>query len=170
MLKGGAVRRATALVTGGALLLTGVALLVLPGPGLLLVLAGLLALSREFPGVRRYVDPVRDRALRAADDSVASPLRLAASVLAGAGLLAAGVTWGLRPRLPFGGWATGSGLILSGLVLLGLLLWSLDRARQARRAPTPATPPSRLGSGSGSEDTDHAVHGRPPNGAPPGDV
>ncbi|MGW4550300.1 PGPGW domain-containing protein [Streptomyces violaceorubidus] len=129
MHKSNAVRRAAALVGGGALLLTGVALLVLPGPGLLLVLAGLVVLSRQFPVFARYVDPVRERALRAAEDSVSSPLRIAASVLAGAGLLAAGLTWGLRPRLPFGGWATGAGLLLSGVVLLALLVWSHRRAR-----------------------------------------
>ncbi len=138
MRKGNAVSRAAALVGGGALLLTGVALLVLPGPGLLLVLAGLLVLSRQFPVFGRYVDPVRARALRAAEDSVSSPLRLAASVLAGAGLLAAGLTWGLRPRLPFGGWATGGGLVLSGLVLLALLAWSHRRARPSRPAASRA--------------------------------
>ncbi|MFJ7495153.1 PGPGW domain-containing protein [Streptomyces sp. NPDC097727] len=132
------VSRAAALVGGGALLLAGVALLVLPGPGLLLVLAGLLVLSRQFPVFGRYVDPVRERALRAAEDSVSSPLRLAASVLAGAGFLAAGLTWGLRPGLPFGGWATGTGLFLSGLVLLALLAWSHRRARSARLAAVSA--------------------------------
>ncbi|MFJ3672462.1 PGPGW domain-containing protein [Streptomyces sp. NPDC090106] len=130
--KSNAARRALVLVAGGALLVTGVALLVLPGPGLLLVLAGLLVLSREFPFFARYVDPVRDRALRAAADSVASPLRLAVSALAGVGLIAAGLVWGLRPRLPFGGWAAGTGLMLSGLILLALLVWSHRRARRTR--------------------------------------
>jgi hypothetical protein len=47
---------------------------VLPGPGLLLVLAGLIVLAAEFPALERYVDPVRDPAMKAAEDSVSSPL------------------------------------------------------------------------------------------------
>lgn len=124
MSNGNPVKRAAVLVGGGALLVIGIALLVLPGPGLLLVLAGLLVLSSEFPAVARYVDPVRVRAMRAAEESVSSPLRIAASALAAAALAAAGVIWGLLPDLPFGGWATGSGLILSGLILAALLVWS----------------------------------------------
>ncbi|WP_399896120.1 PGPGW domain-containing protein [Streptomyces sp. BBFR51] len=129
MSKGNAVSRAAAIVAGGALLLAGVALLVLPGPGLLLVLAGLLVLSRPFPSLTRYVDPVQRRALRAAADSVSSPLRIAASVLTGAALMTAGLVWGFEPRLPFGGWATGAGLILSSLILLALLAWSYRGSR-----------------------------------------
>jgi hypothetical protein len=124
---GNPAKRAAVLVAGGALLVIGIALLVLPGPGLLLVLAGLLVLSSEFPALARYVDPVRVRAMRAAEESVSSPLRIAGSALAAAALLAAGVVWGLVPGLPFGGWATGSGLILSGVVLAALLVWSHRR-------------------------------------------
>ncbi|GAA3465050.1 hypothetical protein GCM10018963_70630 [Saccharothrix longispora] len=123
------MKKVGVVVAGGALLVVGVLLLVLPGPGLLLVLAGLVVLASEFPALERYVDPVRDRAMKAAEDSVASPLRLAGSVLAGLLLIAAGVVWGLVESLPFGGWSTGSSLVLSGLVLLGLLVWSYRRVR-----------------------------------------
>jgi hypothetical protein len=119
-----AAKRGAVLVGGGVLVLVGIVLLVLPGPGLLLVLAGLLVLSNEFPAVDRYVDPVRDRALQAAEESVSSPLRITGSVLAGLALIGAGVLWGLVPTLPLGGWATGSSLILSGIVLLVLLGYS----------------------------------------------
>ncbi|HWM03855.1 MAG TPA: PGPGW domain-containing protein [Actinophytocola sp.] len=128
------VKRVTLAVVGGIVVLVGVALLVLPGPGLLLVLAGLLILASEFPALERYVDPVRDRAMKAAEDSVSSPLRIAGSVLAGLGLLAAGVVWGLMPDLPFGGWSAGSSLILSGIILFALLIWSYRRVRSRREA------------------------------------
>jgi hypothetical protein len=135
MAAGKTVKRATYAVLGVVVLLVGVALLVLPGPGLLLVLAGLLILASEFPAVERFVDPVRDRAMKAAEDSVASPWRIAGSVLAGLGLLAAGVLWGLRipSWLPLAGWSTGSSLILSGIVLFALLWWSYRRVRSRRR-------------------------------------
>jgi hypothetical protein len=120
------------LVGGGAVLLAGVALLVLPGPGLLLVLAGLLILAREFPAVDRYVEPVRERAIQAAEESVTSWWRLAGSILTGLGLIAAGVAWGIVDELPFSGWSTGSGLILSGFILFGLLYWSHLRVKGHR--------------------------------------
>jgi Putative transmembrane protein (PGPGW). len=112
--------------------LVGIVLLILPGPGLLLVLGGLVVLAGEFPAVERFVDPVRDRAMLAAEESVSSPLRVTGSVLAGLALIAAGVVWGLVPTLPLGGWATGSSLILSGLVLLALLIYSYRRVQERR--------------------------------------
>ncbi|MFE7749788.1 PGPGW domain-containing protein [Streptomyces sp. NPDC057428] len=119
-------------MAGAALLILGIALLVLPGPGLLLILAGLLVLADQFPAVARYVDPVRERAMRAAKESVASPLRIAGSALTAAVLLAAGLVWGLMPELPFGGWPTGAGLILSGLILVALLVYSYRTTRTDR--------------------------------------
>ncbi|MEV4004211.1 PGPGW domain-containing protein [Actinomadura sp. NPDC049753] len=130
---GRSTRQGLVIIAGGAVLLAGVALLVLPGPGLLLVLAGLLILSREFPAVNRYVEPVRERAIQAAEESVTSWWRLTGSVLTGLALFGAGVAWGLVEELPLSGWSTGSGLILSGFILFGLLFWSWRRVR-ARRA------------------------------------
>ncbi len=135
MAAGRQVKRVTIAVAGGVVLLVGVALLVLPGPGLLLVLAGLLILANEFPAVERYIDPIQDRAMKAAEESVSSPLRIAGSVLAGLALIAAGVIEGLRlfPWLPLPGWSTGSSLILSGIVLFALLGWSYRRVSARRR-------------------------------------
>ncbi|SEQ95226.1 Putative transmembrane protein (PGPGW) [Lentzea xinjiangensis] len=129
------MKRVGVIVLGAVLLLVGVALLVLPGPGLLLVLAGLVTLTSEFPDLKRYVDPVRARAMKAAEDSVASPLRIAMSVAAGLALIAAGVAWGVLRWLPLAGWSTGTSLILSGLVLLGLLAWSYRNVRARSGAP-----------------------------------
>jgi membrane protein implicated in regulation of membrane protease activity len=134
-------KRMAVLVAGGAVLVVGVVLLVLPGPGLLLVLAGLIILATEFPAVEKYVDPVQDRAMKAAEESVSSPLRITGSVLAGLALIAAGVVWGLVPALPLGGWATGSSLMLSGVVLLALLVYSYRRVR-SRRAGSRSSEPA----------------------------
>ena len=122
-------------VLGATLLLVGIALLVLPGPGLLLVLSGLITLSRAFPRLERFVGPVRERAMKAAEDSVASRWRLAGSILVGLALIAAGIVWGLLPDLPFSGWATGSSVILSGFILFALLIYShrqVSRRRDSR--------------------------------------
>ncbi|MEQ0562205.1 PGPGW domain-containing protein [Amycolatopsis sp. NEAU-NG30] len=127
-------KRVLIATAGAVLLVVGVLLLVLPGPGLLLVLAGLLVLASEFPALERYVDPVRDRAMKAAEDSVSSPWRIAGSVLAGLALLAAGIVWGLVRSLPFSGWSTGSSLILSSVILFALLGWSYRRVKSRRKA------------------------------------
>lgn len=126
MTTGSRAKRVTLAVAGGVVLLVGVALLVLPGPGLLLVFAGLAMLASQFPKLDRHVDAVRDKAMKAARESVSSPLRIVGSVLCGLALIAAGILWGLRvfPWLPFPGWGTGSSLILSGILLLGMLGWS----------------------------------------------
>ena len=129
-------KRLTVLVGGGLLVLIGIVLLVLPGPGLLLVLGGLLVLSSEFPAVNKYIGPIQHRAMDAMEQSVSSPLRLTGSILAGIALIAAGVVWGLVKTLPLGGWPTGSSLILSGLVLLGLLVYSYRRVREKRASST----------------------------------
>ena len=117
---------------GGVLLISGVALLVLPGPGLLLVLAGLLVLATAFPAAQRFVRPVRERARKAAEASVSTRLRLAFSVRTGVALIATGVVWWLVPTLPLGGWPTGSSLILSGIILLALLVVSYRRVNGRR--------------------------------------
>jgi Putative transmembrane protein (PGPGW) len=122
-------------VAGGLLVIAGVALLVLPGPGLLLVLGGLLLLANAFPAVQRFVDPVERRAMQAMEESVCSRLRLFFSVDTGLVLIAAGVVWGLFPTLPLGGWTTGVSLILSGLILLGLLVVSYRHVTKRRRTP-----------------------------------
>jgi len=119
-------------VLGAVLLIAGAALLVLPGPGLLLVLAGLLVLAHAFPAARRFVGPVRERARKAAEQSVSTRLRLAIWALTGVALIAAGVGWWLVPTLPLGGWPTGSSLILSGIILLALLVVSYRRVKGRR--------------------------------------
>ena len=125
-------------IAGGLLLVVGVALLVLPGPGLLLVLAGLLVLANGFPKAQKFVAPVEKRAMQAAEESVSSPLRMVFSIGTGVALMAAGVVWWVVPGLPLGGWPTGASLELSGLILLGLLVVSYRRV-QAKKTTTPVT-------------------------------
>jgi hypothetical protein len=136
-------------IVGGVLVLVGVVLLVLPGPGLLLVLAGMILLSRAIPAVSRFVEPVREQAMTAAEASVSSLWRVAGSVLAGLGLIAAGIIWGLRllSWLPFPGWSTGSSLILSGLLLFALLVWSYRRVHGDRTRGEPASSRRPVGTG-----------------------
>lgn len=58
----GVVRKTLLLLVGGALTLAGVVLLVVPGPGIPLILAGLAVLSPEFPWARRQRNRLRNAA------------------------------------------------------------------------------------------------------------
>lgn len=130
----GKLKRGLLIAAGFVLLGVGIALLVLPGPGLLLVLGGLVLLSNEFEWANKLTEPVREKAWQGAIESVASPLRVCGSVLAGLALLAAGVVWMLVPSLPFSGVATGSSLILSGIVLFVLLVYTYRKVTPEEKA------------------------------------
>jgi hypothetical protein len=148
-----AVRKTWITLLGWVLVLAGIAALVLPGPGLLLLLAGLVVLSQEYEWAERRVEPVKKKAFDVAQAGVSTYPRILLSLLGGLGLMALGVVWWVSPEipeigpvgphLPFGGWATGSTLIMSGLIALGLLVYSIKRwmpearaARKAGRAPS----------------------------------
>jgi hypothetical protein len=148
-------RKTTITVIGWLLVLAGAAALILPGPGLLLLLAGLVVLSQEYEWAERRVEPVKEKAFDVAQTGVASYPRIAVSTLGALALMAAGVVWWMNPEiseigpigphLPFGGWATGSTLILSGLIALGLLVYSIRRwGRKAREARLAGRRPSSI--------------------------
>lgn len=130
MSRSGPARRVLTSVAGGVLVLVGAALMVLPGPGLILVFAGVAVLANEYYWAQRLREPVRYRAMQAAEASVATPLRIAWSILCGLGLIGLGVVWMVVPALPFSGVGTGSSLILSGILLLALLVYSYRRTRR----------------------------------------
>jgi hypothetical protein len=127
------------MILGWALVLLGLAALILPGPGLLLLLAGLVLLSQEYEWAARRVEPVRKKAFDVARAGVSSPWRIATSALGSLALIAVGVFWWLDPEipevgpvgpdLPLGGWTTGSGIVISGLAALGLVVYSVKRFR-----------------------------------------
>ncbi len=129
-------------VVGWVLVVAGVVLIAIPGPGLLILLAGLVVLAGEYAWAQRFVDPVRVQALRTAEESVASWWRIIATLLGGAWLAGLGVLWWmdpqipriwiLGPQLPLGGWPTGSGLILSAFIVWGLMIYSIRRFRSRR--------------------------------------
>ncbi|MBV9871438.1 MAG: PGPGW domain-containing protein [Frankiaceae bacterium] len=58
------LRRTAITVTGFALLLVGVALLVLPGPGVVVIIGGLAVLATEYAWAKRPLDSLRARVER----------------------------------------------------------------------------------------------------------
>lgn len=133
-----AAKNVTVEVLGWLLLVAGVAALVLPGPGLLMLFAGVALLSQRYEWAARRVDPIRLRAMRGAAYGVATPLRIAASLAGVVWLWAIGALWLWGPAQPSwwslpdsiwlpGGAAAGVSLVASGFLALALLVWSYRR-------------------------------------------
>lgn len=132
-------RKTLVTILGWVLVLLGVAALVLPGPGLLLLLCGIVVLSQEYDWAERRVEPLKMKAFDAARAGVATYPRIVMSALSALALTAVGVFWVLDPpiptvgpigpHLPFGGWATGSSIVISGLIAFALLIYSIRRFR-----------------------------------------
>jgi uncharacterized protein (TIGR02611 family) len=60
----GPLRRTTRIVAGSGLILLGVPLLVLPGPGLLTIFAGISVVSNEFEWASKVVDWTKEKTAR----------------------------------------------------------------------------------------------------------
>lgn len=138
MTPAGIAKRLTLEILGWVVLAAGVLALFLPGPGLLLTLAGLVILSTQYPWARRLLAPVRVRAWRAAAEGIATVPRTVASVLGALLVGAFGALWIWSPPAPpwwpvdqrwwlFGGPPVGVTLIISCVVALGLLVVAARR-------------------------------------------
>ena len=125
-------------VLGWTLLVAGVAALILPGPGLLMVFGGLAVLSQQYEWAERRLDPIKYRALKGAAESVETPLRIAFSTFGVVFIFACGALWIVGPDQPgwwplpdwtwlTGGIGTGSTLVASGLIAIALLVYSFRR-------------------------------------------
>lgn len=144
---GGAAAKRIAIETvGWVLVVAGLAALVLPGPGLLMVAAGLVILSQEYEWAERRLEPIKRKALRGAAESVETNTRVAMSTLAALALFACGVLWIWNPPVPgwwpFADWLwlpgdepTGVTQVLSAFIAIGLIVWSFRRYRIRGEAP-----------------------------------
>lgn len=138
-----AAKRVVLETLGWLLVAGGVAALVLPGPGLLMIVGGLALLSQQYEWAERRLEPVKKRALEAAADGVATWPRIAMSCLGVLFLVGLGVLWGVQPDVPTwwplddkwwlpGGWGTGISLIVSGLLALALIVYSYLNFREIK--------------------------------------
>lgn len=136
----GVARRIAIEVVGWTLVVAGIAALVLPGPGLLGLFAGLAVLSQQYEWAERRLEPVKVAAYKSAADSVQTWPRIVASCLGALALAACGVLWIASPDVPGwwpvrdswwlpGGWGTGITLIASAIFALAVIAWSFRRFR-----------------------------------------
>lgn len=134
----GALRRIVLEVVGWTLVVAGVAALILPGPGLIMLAGGLVVLSQQYEWAARRVEPVKRQALKGAANSVETWPRIVATCLGILALAACGVLWWVKPEMPEwyplsetywlpGGKGTGATQIGSAIVAAGLLVWSYRR-------------------------------------------
>ena len=135
---GSALKRLLLESLGWLLVAAGIAALVLPGPGLLMIFAGLVLLSQQYEWAERRLEPVRLRALRGAAESAETWPRIVLSTLGALVIGGFGVLWTVQPPAPswwpvkdawwlLGGRWTGITLILSALIALALLVYSYRR-------------------------------------------
>lgn len=128
-------------ILGWVLLVVGIAALPLPGPGAMIILAAMFVLATQYEWADRRLERVKAWAMKGAADSVRTWPRILVSVLGVVWLVGLGVYWGIRPESPgwwpiadkwwlVGGWGTGTTLIFSGLVALGLLVYSFIKLRE----------------------------------------
>jgi hypothetical protein len=127
-------RRVLISVVGLIVVGLGVAMLVLPGPGLIVVALGFFILGVEFDWASRRFDLVWDKAQQAARLAVSRRWSLAGSILSALALMAAGIVWGISEDLPAAGWSVGGSLVLSGLLALGTLAFSVREGRRAQNS------------------------------------
>lgn len=159
--RSGAVKSLAMQVLGWVLVLVGIAALVLPGPGLLALFAGMALLATQYSWAERRLAPVKRAALNSARHSVQSAPRIVMSGLLVLGLVAVGVAWGLRPDAPgwwpvadrwwlLGGWGTGATLIGSGIIAGAMVVYSFINYRD--KGPEPHPLMTRVGRGVSSRE------------------
>ncbi len=129
-----AVKTVVVAVLGGLLTLSGIALLVLPGPGFVLVAAGLAVLATRFTWAKKPLDYAKEKAQEGVEEVGKSPWRAAGAVLAALVLVALGVLALVGVDLPLINSLTAVVLIISGLFLIGTVLFARrqEKIEQAR--------------------------------------
>jgi hypothetical protein len=131
----GAAKRIGLEIVGWTLLVLGIAALVLPGPGLLMMAGGIVLLSQQYEWAERRVEPIKREAMRGAAKSVETWPRIIATSLMVLIIAAAGVLWYVGPDVPGwwplgdrwwlpGGKATSISQFGSAALAAGLLVWS----------------------------------------------
>lgn len=137
-------RRTGSEVLGWSLVAIGIALLVLPGPGTIVLVAGVALLAPHYTWAQRILDPLHERAVEAGKKGVSTHLRVMMSLAGVVWLAGLGVLWLASPPIPVfavriwgigfdvgpewpGGHAVGVGLLTSGIAGAILLGYSVYR-------------------------------------------
>jgi hypothetical protein len=137
---GAATKRLILETLGWLLIVAGIAALVLPGPGLLMLFAGMVILSQQYDWAEKRLEPIKERALKAAAEGVETWPRIVVSTGIAVVLILCGVLWIWNPPAPswwpvdeswwlIGGMGTGITQVASGLIAIGTIVYSYRRFR-----------------------------------------
>ena len=143
------MKRSVVTTVGVCLLLGGIALMPLPGPGILVVVAGLAVLATEYVWARRLLRRAKSEAERAQEEAVASRPRIALTVLSALAMCGIGITmlvvrdvrWPVWDGLVDSLWTptTGSVIIVTSLIPLVTTAVSLRSSRDKQHGRRAAT-------------------------------
>jgi uncharacterized protein (TIGR02611 family) len=126
------MKRVVVAVLGCALLLIGIALLVLPGPGFLLIAAALALLATQFEWAKKPLDYAWDKAQVGIEEVGKSKFRTSLSVLCASILVVIGVLDLAGVEVPWVNTLSAVMLIVSGLILVGTIVYALRRGRRSQ--------------------------------------
>ncbi len=151
------LKRLFVLLIGMAILGAGVAMLVLPGPGILVIVVGLAVLATEFAWAERTLDRTRSRAADASTKLTASRTGRAVFTLSAAGLILGG---GAVLVMVDGHRVVGATTVVAGLCALSVLVPATRR--WITQTPDPISPAATTSTfDSVRTRTDEPAVGRP---------
>lgn len=128
------MKRGVVAVLGGLLTLAGIALLVLPGPGFVLVAAGLAVLATQFEWAKKPLDYAKSKAEQGVEEVRRSKVRAAFATLCGIVLAAIGAAALAGVDFPFVNALSAVLLIGSGLFLIASTVYARTQpATRVRR-------------------------------------
>jgi uncharacterized protein (TIGR02611 family) len=119
-------------VVGGLITLAGIAMLVLPGPGFVVVAAGLAVLATRFEWARKPLDYAKVKARQGVAEVAGSTFRTALAAAGGLAMVLVGVLRLAGVQIPLMAPVTAAFVVVSGLIVLGTVVY----ARRTHRAPT----------------------------------
>jgi hypothetical protein len=119
-------------VLGGLLTLAGIGLLVLPGPGFVLVAAGLAVLATQFDWAKKPLDYAKEKAQDGLEEVGKSPWRAIGAGLCALVLVVLGVLVLVGVDLPFVNAFTAVLLILSGIFLVGTVVYARRQEKKGQ--------------------------------------
>ena len=111
-------KRMLIFILGVSVLLAGVAMLALPGPGLVVIIAGLVILATEFTWAERALDKTSKKAAGAATKVTGNKNGQLALAVSGIGMIVAGVLVAVFFNNFF---IVGSSIAIAGVIGLGTL-------------------------------------------------
>ncbi len=140
-------KRMAVLVIGVAVLAAGAAMLVLPGPGVIVLILGLAILATEFAWAERALDRTSDTAAKAMTSISGSRTGKVGLALGGLGMIAVGVVvLVLLPRY----WMASIGLFIAGVVGLATVHPKVQQWLADRQHATAERAAGRSGTDGGS--------------------